>query len=163
MRFWGKTASGVVGAAVIAMATQFIMPWEGKRNHAYLDTIASPPVWTVCYGQTGPKAYEGAYYTDAECLDMLKESVAGYYSRMDACMTNKNIPVSVQASLLELGYNVGSSALCKSTAMRRANAGDYAGACDAVTMWVKAGGKTIKGLVNRRNASKEMCMQDVVK
>lgn len=160
MRFSGKTASGVVGAAVIAMATPFIGGWEGKRNHAYLDSIASPPIWTVCYGQTGPLAYEGAYYTDAQCLAMLRESVGRYYAAMDACLTNKATPVSVQASLLELGYNIGSGALCKSTAMRRANSGDYTGACDAVTMWVNAGGKQVKGLVNRRNASREMCLRD---
>lgn len=161
MRFSGKTASGLVGAAVIAMATPFIGGWEGKRNYAYLDNIAKPPVWTVCYGQTGPLAYEGAYYTDGQCLDMLKRSVADYYASMQSCMSRKDVPVSVQASLLELGYNIGSGALCKSTAMRKANSGDYAGACDAVTSWVKAGGVTVKGLVNRRNASKEMCMKDV--
>lgn len=161
MRFWGKTdkpVAGVAGAAVIAMATQFIMPWEGKRNYAYIPIPGDVP--TICYGSTkGVKM--GDYKTDAECLDLLKKEVGEYYARMDVCLTNKSTPVSVQASLLELGYNVGSGALCKSTAMRRANAGDYAGACDAVTMWVKAGGKTVKGLVNRRNASKEMCMQDV--
>ena len=156
-----KPVAGVAGAAVIAMATQFIMPWEGKRNHAYLDTIASPAVWTVCYGQTGPKAYKGAYYTDAECLDMLQESVGKYYAEMDKCLTNKSTPVSVQASMLELGYNVGTGALCKSTMMRLANAGEYKAACGELDKWVKAGGKTINGLVNRRNASKEMCMQDV--
>lgn len=161
MRFSGKTVSAISGAAVIALATPFIAGWEGKRNHAYLDSIASPPVWTVCYGQTGPKAYKGAYYTDVECLDMLKESVAGYYDRMQACLTNKSVPVSVQASLLELGYNIGSSALCKSTALQKANAKDYAGACAAVEMWVKAGGLTVRGLVNRRNASREMCERDL--
>lgn len=163
MRFWVKAhkfVAGGVGAAVIAMATSFIMPWEGKMNHAYIPIPGDVP--TICYGSTiGVKI--GDYKTDAECLDLLKKEVGEYYARMDACLTNKSTPVSVQASLLELGYNVGTGALCKSTAMRRANAGDYSGACDAVTMWVKAGGKTIKGLVNRRNASKEMCMKDVAK
>lgn len=161
MRFSGKTVSGVVGAAVIALATPFIAGWEGKRNHAYLDTIAHPPVWTVCYGETDHKyAYKGAYYTDAECLDMLQKSIGKYYDEMQKCLTNKATPVSVQASLLELGYNVGSGGLCGSTAMRKANAGDYVGACEAVTMWVKANGITVRGLVNRRNASKEMCLRD---
>lgn len=161
MRLSGKLLKGATAAAVIALSTPFIMGWEGKRNHAYLDTIASPPVWTVCYGQTGPKAYEGAYYTDRECEDMLRQEVGDFYQRIAACMTNPDIPVSVQASLLELAYNTGSSAVCKSTAMRKANAGDYTGACAELDRWVKAGGRTIRGLVNRRNASQEMCERDL--
>lgn len=160
----GKGKAGIAAggaAAVMAMATAFIMPWEGKRNEAYLDTIASPPVWTVCYGQTGPKAYRGAKYTDSECMDMLRDSVGVFYDRMDACMTNKSVPVSVQASMLELGYNAGSTALCESTMMRKANAGDYKGACEELHKWINAGGKPSRGLVNRRNASREMCERDL--
>lgn len=161
MRLSGKAVSGGIAAAVIALATPFIATWEGKRNYAYLDTIARPAVWTVCYGQTGPKAYHGAYYTDKECADMLRQEVGEFYQRIAACMTNPNIPVSVQASLLELAYNAGSSAVCQSTAMRKANAGDYRGACDELDRWVKAGGNTVRGLVNRRNASQEMCERDL--
>lgn len=163
MRSSGKgKAGGVLGAAaVMLLATPFIAGWEGKRNEAYLDRIASPPVWTVCYGETDPKfAYKGAKYTDKQCTDMLYNSVSKYYERLAGCMSAA-VPVSVQASLLELAYNAGTGAACGSTAMRQANAGNYAAACDAVTMWVKAGGKTIKGLVNRRNASRDMCMRDV--
>lgn len=156
-----SAVKGGVAAAVLALAVPFIAGWEGKRNHAYLDTIASPPVWTVCYGQTGPKAYKGVYYTDKECEDMLRQEVGEFYQRIAACMTNPNIPVSLQASLLELAYNAGSSAVCQSTAMRKANAGDYTGACDELDRWVKAGGKTIRGLVNRRNASQEICERDL--
>lgn len=156
-----KVAGTISAAAVLLLATPFVAGWEGKRNHAYLDTIASPPVWTVCYGETDPKfAYKGAKYTDKQCMDMLNDSVAGYYKRLASCMSS-SVPISVQASLLELSYNAGTSAACNSTAMRRANAGDYNGACDAVLMWVKAGGVTIRGLVNRRNASREMCLRDV--
>lgn len=160
MRFSGKPAKAAVGAAVIALATPFIAGWEGKRNYAYLDTIAKPPVWTVCYGQTGPKAYKGAYYTDKECQGMLRESVGQYYARLDACMDDAT-PVSVQAALLELAYNAGTTAVCRSTAMRKANAGDYKGACAELDRWVKAGGVTVRGLVNRRNASQEMCERDL--
>lgn len=156
-------AKGVIGAAVVAMTIPFLAQWEGKRNHAYLDTIASPPVWTVCYGQTGPKAYKGAYYTDAECMEMLEEEVWGFYNRLDLMMTNRNIPKSVQFGLLELMYNVGDGQMRKSTILRLANEARYKDACLQLDRWVNAGGKKIKGLVNRRNASREMCMKDVNK
>lgn len=160
MRLSAKAVSGGVGAAVIALSLPFIGQWEGKRNHAYLDTIASPSVWTVCYGQTGPLAYQGAYYTDAECEDILRQSVGEYYARIEPCMT-REIPVSVQASLLELAYNVGTSGVCNSTAMRLANEGRFEAACQQLLRWVNAGGERIRGLVNRRNASLEMCMADL--
>lgn len=153
---------GGVAAAVLALAVPFIAGWEGKRNHAYLDTIAKPAVWTVCYGETDPKyAFKGAYYTDAQCKAMLEARVAGFYARMAKVAKVDAIPVSVQASLLELMYNVGDGAFSKSTILKLANAGKYKQACAELDKWVKAGGVRVKGLVNRRNASEAMCLKDV--
>lgn len=157
----GKIAGGVA-AAVLAIAVPFIATWEGKRNHAYLDTIAKPAVWTVCYGETDHKyAYKGAYYTDKQCKDMLERRVSGFYDRMSKVAKVDVIPVSVQASLLELMYNVGDGAFGKSTILRLANEGKYKQACAELDKWVKAGGVRVKGLVNRRNASEVMCLKDV--
>lgn len=156
-----KIAGGVT-AAVLAATTAFLMPWEGKENKAYLDRIAKPPVWTVCYGETDPKyAFKGAYYTDAQCKAMLEVRVAGFYARMSKVAKVDVIPVSVQASLLELMYNVGDGAFGKSTILKLANAGKYRQACAELDKWVKAGGVKVKGLVNRRNASETMCLKDV--
>lgn len=93
---------------------------------------------------------------------MLEEEVVEYYARVERCMTNDNIPVGVQASMLELAYNVGTSAVCKSTMMRKANAGDYEGACNELSRWVRAGGRKVRGLENRRADSKErLCLQGI--
>lgn len=155
-------AKAVTTAAVLALAVPFVANWEGKSNHVYLDTIASPPVLTVCYGETDPKyAYEGAYYSDAECLEILKRRVAEFYVRMSSVADVDKIPVSVQAGMLELLYNIGDGQFNSSTILRLANAGEYRAACAQLDRWVKAGGKTIRGLVNRRNASEAMCLRDV--
>lgn len=149
--------ASVIGAAVVAMSAAFIAPWEGKHNHAYLDIVGVP---TICYGSTkGVKM--GDYKTDAECESLFKREVGEFYAQIEPCMTNKETPVSVQASMLELSYNVGVGAGCKSTMFKKANAGDYKGACGELVKWVNAGGRAVKGLVNRRNASEEMCMRDV--
>ena len=151
--------AAAIAAAVIAMTTAFLQPWEGKRNTTYLDRIAKPPVLTVCYGETDPKyAFPGAKYSDQECEDMLTARVGHFYSRMERMAKVDAIPVSVQAAMLELLYNVGEGAFAKSTILRLANAGHYHAACAELDKWVKAGGKTIRGLVNRRNASEEMCL-----
>lgn len=102
----------------------------------------------------------GDTYTKAECMDMLKVAVGEYYTKIQPCMTNKEIPVGVQASLLELAYNVGTGAVCKSTMMRLANQGKYKEACRELDKWIRAGGQPIKGLQNRRADSKiNLCLK----
>lgn len=150
-----KVAAGAT-AVVIATATPFIAKWEGLETTAYRDIVGVP---TVCYGETrGVKM--GDTYTKEQCMDMLKVAVGEYYRKIEPCMTNKDIPVGVQASILELAYNVGTGAACKSTMMKLANQGKYKEACRELDKWVKAGGQTVRGLQNRRADSKvNLCLK----
>ena len=148
--FLSKKLTAGVAAVVIATATPFIAKWEGLETTAYKDIVGVP---TVCYGETrGVKM--GDTYTKEQCLAMLQVGVSEFYAKLEPCMTNKNIPVGVQASLLELAYNVGTGAVCKSTMMKLANQGKYKESCNELGKWVKAGGRTIRGLENRRADSK---------
>lgn len=149
-------AGMTAGALVIAMATPFIAKWEGVRTEAYLDIVGVP---TICFGDThGVQIGDTA--TMAECIDRLEEDVQAFYAEISPCMTNKDIPLGVQASMLELAFNVGSGPVCRSKMMRKANAGDYVGACSELRRWVKAGGKRIRGLENRRADSKHaLCLK----
>ena len=148
--------TGAVAAAVIAMSTPFIAKWEGFEPVAYRDIVG---VETVCYGETrGVKL--GDTYTKAQCEEMLRKSVAEYYVGLQKYMTNPNIPIGVQASMLELSYNVGIKATGESTMMKLANAGYYKSACKQLDKWVRAGGGVVKGLVNRRADSKvNLCLK----
>lgn len=150
-----KVAAGAA-AVVIATATPFIAKWEGLETTAYRDIVGVP---TVCYGETrGVKM--GDTYTKEQCMEMLKVAVGDYYRKIEPCMTNKDIPVGVQASILELAYNVGTGAACKSTMMKLANQGKYKEACRELDKWVKAGGQTVRGLQNRRADSKiNLCLK----
>ena len=151
-----KKLGAGAAAVVIASATPFIAKWEGLETTAYRDIVGVP---TVCYGETrGVKM--GDTYTKAQCMDMLKVAVGEYYTKIQPCMTNKDIPVGVQASLLELAYNVGTGAACKSTMMKLANQGKYKEACGELDKWIRAGGQPIKGLQNRRADSKiNLCLK----
>lgn len=144
-----KLAAGTA-AVVIATATPFIAKWEGLETKAYRDIVGIP---TVCYGETR-SVKMGDTYTKEQCFAMLEKGVAEFYAKLQPCMTNPNIPVGVQASMLELAYNAGTGAVCKSTMMRLANQGKFKEACDELGKWVKAGGRTVKGLENRRADSK---------
>ncbi|ELI8160614.1 glycoside hydrolase family protein, partial [Yersinia enterocolitica] len=45
-----------------------------------------------------------------------------------------------------------------STLLHRINQGDTAGACDQLRRWTYAGGKPWKGLQNRREIERELCL-----
>ena len=152
-----RTAVGLgVSALVIGMATPFIAQWEGVRLEAYRDIVGVP---TICFGDThGVKMGEKA--TMSECVDRLEADVQMFYAEIGRCMTNPSIPAGVQASMLELAFNVGSGPVCRSTMMRLANARQYHAACNELHRWVRAGGKRIRGLQNRRADSKRsLCLK----
>lgn len=152
-----STASGA--AAVLAATALFVGPWEGERTEAYLDRIASPPVWTVCYGETkGVKA--GDRYTPEQCLTMLQQSLAVYHAQLSACLPSLPAqPQGVQVALTSWTYNVGAGAACGSTLVKLAKAGDWPGACRQLSRWDKAGGKQVRGLTNRRAAEQRLCLE----
>ncbi len=151
-----RTAVGLgAGALVISMATPFIAKWEGVRLEAYRDIVGVP---TICFGDThGVKMGQRA--SMSECVDRLEADVQMFYAEISGCMSNPGIPAGVQASMLELAFNVGSGPVCRSTMMRLANAGQYKRACNELHRWVRAGGKRVRGLENRRADSKRaLCM-----
>ena len=155
-----KEAMAGVTVAVLALSTPFIAKWEGVSLVAYKDIVGVP---TVCYGETRGVTMKDSY-TKQECQDMLKVAVEDYYNRLKPYMTNPNIPIGVQSSLLELAYNVGVVKAGRSTMMKLANQGKYVEACKELDKWVKAGGGKIKGLVNRRADSKvNLCLTGLKK
>lgn len=144
--------AGTVGAAAIAL----VGTWEGLRLTAYRDVVGIP---TVCYGETlGVKL--GDRHTKAECDSMLLASLQKHERGMRSCLKDPDgIPAKSYVAFVSLTYNIGVGGFCKSTAARRLNKGDLRGACDAATWFKKAGGRTIPGLVNRRAAEHELCLE----
>lgn len=151
----GAAIGGVAGAAVIAAIVAFVGPWEGRRYEAYQDIVG---VWTICEGHTkGVKA--GDVANDAQCDAMTAQDVAEHNAGIRACIT-RPMPQNVEIAFTSLAFNAGVGAFCGSTALKRYNAGDDTGACDALNMWNKAGGKVVRGLVNRRAAESALCKKD---
>lgn len=54
-------------------------------------------------------------------------------------------------ALVSFSFNLGLGTLQRSTLRQKHNRGDYQGAADEFLKYTKAGGKVLKGLVNRRN------------
>ena len=60
-------------------------------------------------------------------------------------------------AFVSLAYNIGENAFCKSTLVRKLNAGDYAGACREILKWDKFRGQPLRGLTMRRQAEYRQC------
>jgi GH24 family phage-related lysozyme (muramidase) len=148
--------------AAIAIAVPLVAKWEGLEVKAYLDTIAKPPVWTVCYGETeGVRPHE--VRTEVQCRDGLRRGLARYRADLHRYFAPDTkaarLPPTRDAAFVSTAWNVGVHGLGKSTAVRRLNAGDVVGACEAITWWNKAGGRVIRGLVNRRSEEQALCLK----
>lgn len=156
----GASAAGVVGAVMLAipLAVPLVSKFEGLWLVAKPDRLAYG-IPTVCYGETeGVKV--GDTYTQKQCEDMLAKKLPRYAAEIQKCI---KVPVSekVAAAFISLAYNVGSAGVCKSTAMKRLNAGDRRGACDAFLSWNRAGGRVVQGLVNRRKTERKLCLEGI--
>ena len=122
-------------------------------------------VWTIGYGQTGryygKRVRRGMTTTKAEAHAWLRDHSIKTYE--DAVTQAVKVPLNQNQfdALVSFTYNVGVGALKQSTALRKLNAGDYAGAADALTMWTKCKGKGLAGLVRRRKEERALFLTPV--
>ena len=139
----------LAAATLVGIATQ-----EGYREAAYIPVPGDVP--TIGYGST-KDVRMGDKTTPVRSLVRLLDEVDTVYAQgVRSCIT---APVYQHefAAYVSLTYNIGVKAFCNSSVAKRANAGDYQGACDAILMWNKAGGKVLRGLENRRKEEKRIC------
>lgn len=152
-----KTLRGALTALGI-LAVGLVGGFEGKRLVAYRDIVGIP---TVCFGETRGVTM-GDAYTDEECDVMLGDGLVEFEAGMRKCLRAPDkIPDGAYVSFLSLSYNIGTAAFCRSTVARRANAGDLKGACDAILMWNKAGGRVVRGLELRRAHERRICREGI--
>ena len=122
-------------------------------------------VWTIGYGQTGryygKRVRRGMTTTKALAHAWLRDHSIKTYE--DAVTQAVKVPLNQNQfdALVSFAYNVGVGALRQSTALRKLNAGDYAGAADALTMWTRCNGKVLPGLVRRRKEERALFLTPV--
>jgi lysozyme len=138
--------------AWITICVACVSGFEGIRQYAYLDPVGIP---TICFGETQGVAL-GQRRTLDECKSMLEESLYKANNAVDNCV---HVPLSDnrRAALVSFTYNVGGTAFCQSTLVRKLNSGDPK-ACDELLRWTKAKGIALPGLVKRREAERTMCL-----
>lgn len=148
--------AGVVLAGVLAVAGAVTSTYEGSPPAAYMDRLPLNPTPTACEGHTGPDVQVGKVYSAEQCAawkhaDLLKAAY-GVKGCVFAPMT-----INQWGAYTDLAYNIGITAFCRSSVAAKANAGDVAGACRAISLYVYAGGRKLPGLVKRRAADRALC------
>lgn len=152
--------------AALDMAVPFIVKKEGVVLTAYKDIVGVP---TICGGITsaaGIKVYIGMPpMTMDECMRLMRVKVAqyrmGFIKYLTKATLDNRYPATRDTAYTSLAFNVGIGTAGKSTATTRLNAGDITGGCEALTWFNKAGGRVIRGLVERRKEEKALCLVGV--
>lgn len=143
----------IAGIMLSATALVGIASWEGYVEKAYQDIVG---VWTIGFGTTaGVKPNQSI--TPVVALQRKIEDIQKFEGAIKQCVT---VPLHQHEydAYLSLAYNIGPTAFCNSTLVRKLNASDYEGACKEILRWNRAGGQVVKGLDNRRKSEYQKCL-----
>lgn len=147
------------GGGSMLIASLFIGGKDGVEGRVYEPYKDVAGVWTVCDGHTGNDIIKGKKYTDRECDRLLWNDLKPVKQTVDG-LVKVQLNEYQRASLYSFTYNVGSGAFSKSTLLKKLNAGDQEGACEELRRWVYAGGMKFRGLMNRRDMERSMCLAE---
>lgn len=150
--------------AVVSAVTPFTGKWEGTDLVAKRDMIGTGHPLTWCHGTTSADnktVKAGQRFTPAQCDAQLAKDLPKYLTPLQACI-HVALPVKTEGALLDAAYNAGPAAVCKSPMVARMNAGNLAAGCAAFQGWyIRASGRVVQGLINRRADEKKFCLQGV--
>ena len=139
-----------------------IKRWEGCKLKAYK---CSAGVWTVGYGLTTSAGFievgPDTKITQAEADWYLEKTVEKFLAEIKPAITAP-INENELGAFTSLAYNIGPTAFRKSSALRHFNAGNKDRVPTSIRMWRKAGGKVVKGLINRREAEVDLFLTPVI-
>ena len=139
-----------------AIAQSLIKPFEGWRERAYHCPAGYPTIgWGRKLSDEKNGPLPAAPTTPAAEQPWMDRETAMLLASVARLITVKLTPAQGGA-LIDFAYNLGTGALQASTLRQRLNRGDYDGAAEELMRWVKAGGKTLPGLVRRRQAERDL-------
>lgn len=151
------SATGLIGLALN----------ESYTDRAIIPTKGDVP--TLGFGTTtrpdGSPVQMGDKTNPVDALQRKQRDLVKFEGAVKKCVS---VPLH-QAEYdvyVDMAYNIGTAGFCGSTIVKRLNAENYAGACDAILMWTRVaaqdcsvpGNKICWGLWQRRKAAHSKCM-----
>lgn len=146
-------------SSALAATGMFVAQHEGLVLGSYVDPVG---ILTSCYGHTGKELKLNQKFTESQCLDQLAEDLSKHDKEM---MRYVKVPLSDEehSAYLSFSYNVGVGNFKSSTLLKLLNREKRVEACNQLTNWVFAKGKKLRGLVNRREEEKNLCLSGLTK
>ena len=145
----------VAVAAISLSAAAFvgIANHEAFREQAYDDGVG---VQTIGFGTT-EGVQPGDKITVERALVRALQDASKYEGALRQCVT---VPLHQHEydAAISISYNIGASAFCNSTMVKKLNSGDYQGFCDGMLQWNRAGGRVMNGLIIRRQKERALCL-----
>lgn len=147
------------GALVVSLAgAAGISLWEGFTERAVIPIPGDVP--TIGHGTTvypdGTPVKLGDKTTRAEAVSYMRHDLDAFERGVKRCVKVPLYQYEYDA-YISLTYNIGVTAFCGSTLVRKLNAGDYPGACAQISRWNRAQGQVVRGLDNRRKQERATC------
>ena len=134
-----------------------IKRFEGLRLKSYK---CAANVDTVGYGHTGPEVVPGMTISEEQAEKYLRDDL----ERFEQCVSSfvkLKINQNEYDALVSFSFNVGTNAFVNSTLLKKLNAGNKkSDVASEFLRWVKADGKTIPGLVRRREEEKKVFLTE---
>ena len=135
---------------------KLITAFEGCRLTPYR---CSAGVWTNGIGHTEGVTSKSVV-TERQVAENLVADVARTEKALARCMP-VTMPQPVYDAVVSWGFNVGTSAACRSTLAHFINQRNWSQACQQLSRWVYVGGVKNAGLVSRRQRELAHCLRGV--
>ena len=144
----------IAAISLSASALVAIVVHEGYRETAYIP-VAGDKV-TIGFGTTEGVRH-GDKTTPTQALSRAMSDIQKFEGAVKQCVT---VPLTQGEydAYISLSYNIGSSAFCRSTLVKKLQGQDYQGACKEILRWDQFQGKRLPGLTKRRQEEYLKCL-----
>lgn len=150
-------AAGLSSSAAF-VAYEHTLPSEGFHQEVYLDPVGFS---TVCVGRMDRSLKLGQIFTLDECMEMFAEDWKKHQAQLNSVVKVEYASEWQKEALTDFTFNVGIKSVQSSTLLRLLNQERHVEACRQLTRWVKAGGRTLRGLVTRRENTMPYCLGEL--
>jgi lysozyme len=143
---------------------QMLTILEGSRPNLYLDSVGLPTIGVGHLLSTGERvsgfiSISGRLVnyrrglSDQQVIDLLEEDVSEFEDSLNSFLRLHNICLAQHQfdAIIMWMFNVGIGAANKSTLYVRLSQKELSAIPKELAKWVRAGGRRLAGLINRRN------------
>ena len=161
-------------AALLIAAGVFIAPFENNTTDPAKLAVHADPIGipTACYGSVKPNYIVGQPLTEQECTEQFAADLEEHDRQLRQAV---KVALSEQeyVAYLSFHYNIGAANFRSSTLLKHLNAGKRVDACIELTHacstkrgtcngWIYAGDKEWPGLIKRRAAERDLCLEGAI-